>query len=634
MEKVFDKSIFDTNVEPGDDFNKYVNGKWEENNEIPKKYSRWGTFEIIHESNLKKLQNVILNSNGEYQILKSLYDEYMNLDKINQLDKFPINNFIIEIELCNNKDDLWKLISRYYRSGLTGLVHFYSSEDAKNSEYVVPQFATGGLNLPERGYYFDDEKKETRSKYLKYLNDVWKLYFNKEEDMKIVLDLETKLAETTYTRLEKRDPEKRYNKYTLDELNKLSNLDWKYFISQLTSKEISYLIIDNPEFYKKLEIIWNETSLQNWKTYFKMNIIVKLSSYIHEGFYNLKFNFFSKYLKGQKEPKPRWERAISIVDSYIGDLLGKNYASKFFPEESKNKMLKLVKNLHLALEERIQNLSWMSSKTKEKALLKHKAFKFKIGYPDKWRDFSKINFNNNFNLVDMIVHLNQFNYDYEIDKIYKNSDKDEWEMNAHTINAYFHPLKNEIVFPAGILQFPFFDPNMDDAFNYGGIGAVIGHEMTHSFDDMGSKFDENGNLNNWWTEGDKEKFMKKAEYYVKEYDNNEINGNNVNGKLTLGENLADHGGVKIAYHALQKVLPENTLKIDNLTPNERFFLAWAYIWKSNLTDEKLDEMIRTDPHSPPMFRINSVLANIPEFHKTFNVNSNHKMFRENPVQIW
>jgi putative endopeptidase len=628
------------NILPSEDFNKNINGKWMENNPIPDKYTKWGTFEILHEENLNRLNNIIKDvddTDKAFLKLKQIYESYMNESKLEDLDSYPIDKYMKEIDNCKSKSELWKLLANYYKYGNLAVFSFYPSEDAKDSKLVVPYLHTGGLGLPDRDYYFDDDKKETREKYQEYIESCWSLYYLENKNLSHILNLETKLAEKTYTRVEKRDPHKNYNKMNINKLKQLCNLDWELYFSKLVIRDIPYIIVDNKEFYKTFYDLWTNLNINIWKDYMKYKVISKFSSYMSNRFYKNKFDFYNKFLSGQKEPKPRWERAVSVVDNNFGELLGRKYVERHFPESSKVKMLEMVNNLKEELKNRIINLSWMSEETKEKALKKYNVFRAKIGYPDTWRDFSELEFDDKDTLVDMLMKVNTFEFNYEMNRLFKPTDLDRWEMDPHTINAYFHPLKNEIVFPAGILQKPFFDPEAEEATNYGAIGTVIGHEMTHSFDDMGSKFDHEGNLNNWWTDEDKEKFDKKAKYYIDEYAKLTVNCKNVNGELTLGENLADHGGVKISYYALKKQL-EKTNQLDKIlsgmTANEIFFTSWAIVWRTNIRPEEADKRLMTDPHSPNEWRINATLANIPEFHETYNVKPGDNMYRKNPVQMW
>jgi len=636
MEKALDLNNFDKSVSPTDNFNEYVNGIWMKKNEIPAKYSKWGTFEVLHEENLNRLNNIIKTSDCEYARLKRIYDEFMNIDKLETLDSSDIDKYIDGIINCDNKAELWRLLGQYHKYGIVSIFSFYPSEDAKNSSMVVPYLHTGGLGLPDRDYYFDNDKKDVRDKYIEYLESTWELYHMNNKRLDHILDLETKFAKVTYTRVEKRDPHKLYNKMTVSELKKVCNLDWDTYFSKLIIRELPFIIVDNPNFYKNFFELWEELDIKIWKDYLIVKIISNFSNYMSDRFFENKFKFYSKELSGQKEPKPRWERAVGVVNNNLGELLGRKYVEKHFPQSSKDKMLEIVKNLQDELKERILNLSWMSEETKKKALKKFKVFRAKIGYPDKWRDFSKLEFNKKDTLIDLLIKVHNFELDYEMNRLFKPTDKNRWEMDPHTINAYFHPLKNEIVFPAGILQKPFFNPEADDAINYGAIGTVIGHEMTHSYDDQGSKFDHEGNLNDWWTEQDKKLFDAKSKYYIDEYGSFQVNGKNVNGELTLGENLADHGGVKIAYYALKKHLEKtgNVKNISGFTPYERFFISWANVWKTNISPIEADKRIITDPHSPNEWRINGTLANIPEFHKVFNVKKEDNMYRKDPVQMW
>lgn len=644
-------SNFDFNVRPQDDFNLFVNGTWLKNNEIPSKYTRWGTFEQLHEENLDKIKNLIQNSKGEYEKVNILYSAAMNENRLNLENDIPVKKYINLLSQCSNKKELWSTVCNLYVKGLSGIFGLYPEEDAKNSELVVPYIGSGGLGLPDRDYYFDEDKSDIREKYKTYLINLLNLYYKDTNinEVNDVYNLEEKLAEKIYTRVQKRDPELNYHKITISELKQIIDLDWDTYLNTVTNgKKLEYVILDNPEYYKQVKKLWDSLSLDTWKKYFIIKVLRGSSSYLNDEYINLKFDFYNKTLSGQKELKPRWERAISMVNSDLGELVGRLYVEKHFTPEAKIKMTDMVARLNKELQKRIMNLSWMSDETKKKAMLKNDAFRAKIGYPDEWRDFSSLNLSKEDNLLDLSLKCSEFNHFYEMERLFKPSDPNRWEMDPHTINAYFHPLKNEIVFPAGILQSPFFDVNAEDAINYGAIGTVIGHEMTHSYDDMGRKFDHNGNLNNWWTDEDLSKFTEKAKYYIDEFGSYKSNDKNLNGQLTLGENLADHGGVKIGFYALMDKIgktysPDNVfgissqsnyISVESLTPEQKFFISWANVWRNNITKEELDKRIMTDPHSPGEWRINGTLANIPEFHQIFNVQSGDRMYRQNPVQMW
>jgi len=647
----FDLSI---NINPQTDFNLFVNGKWLKNNPIPAKYTRWGTFEVLYEENLQKIKSLIESSNGYYENLNILYSAAMNENKLNSERIKPVKKYMEMINSCITKQHLWSVLSYLYIKGLVGIFQFFPEEDAKNSKVVVPYLGTAGLGLPDRDYYFNKDKEEIRNKYKNYLKKLFRLYYKNNDSyheiVEKIFNLEKKLAEKTYTKVEKRDPEKNYNKMTLDDLNYKYQMDWNSFFNTLTNnKNLPYIIVDNPQFYDRLKELWDSLSLETWKNYFRIMLLRSSSPYLSDDYVNLRFDFYKKILSGQKKLKPRWERAITMVNSDLGELVGRLYVNKYFTLDAKIKMVDMVTRLNKELKRRIMNLSWMSEETKQKAMLKNNAFRAKIGYPDKWRDFSNLTLLSDDSLLDISTKCSEYNHFFEMDRLFKPTDPNRWEMDPHQINAYFHPLKNEIVFPAGILQSPFFDVNGEDAFNYGAIGTVIGHEMTHSYDDMGRKFDHNGNLNNWWKDSDLQKFKKKAQYYIDEFSSFKSNNKNLNGELTLGENLADHGGVKISFYALMDKLGKkydssnisgnynnscNYISFKSLSPEQKFFISWAQVWKNNITPEELDKRITTDPHSPGEWRINGTLANIPEFHQIFNVQSGDRMYRSDPVQMW
>lgn len=638
----------DSTVNPSDDFAEYVNGKWKRNNPIPNKYTKWGTFELLHEENLKKLKDIASsNCEGIYKNLSILYNLALDEERLEREGLKPFNNIKKLILETNDKNELWEIMATLNKYGFPGMFSTYSQEDAKDSSLVVLYLSTGGLGLPDRDYYFlkDKDKEEIRKMYKNYISDIL-LFLHPlnydahiDEIAQLIFNIELNLATFTYTKVEKRDPEKNYNKVNLSEINELTLLDWNSYFRQLNILiDIPYIIIDNLAFFENLGILWKNTDIKLLKLYLLFKSLSYSAYYLNDKIVNLKFNFYGKFLSGQNENKPRWERAISMVDMTMGELLGRKYCELHFNNSSKDKMIEIVKSLNDELAERLKNITWMSDETKDKAFKKQKVFKAKIGFTDKWRDFSSLFLGNSSSdaksLLKVIMDCNLFEHEYDISQLFKPTDPNKWEMNPHDVNAYFHPLRNEIVFPAGILQPPFFYPDGDDAINYGAIGTVIGHEMTHSYDDKGSKFDHNGQLNNWWSEDDRKKFMEKANYFVNEYGSCSINGKNVNGELTLGENLADHGGVKIAFHALKKKLgDEYILENSKFTPLQIFFISWAIVWRCNITDKESDKRLLTDPHSPNIFRINCTLKNIPEFHEAFNI-VDGDMYRKNPVQMW
>ena len=503
-----------------DDFNLYVNSKWKKNNPIPDKHISWGSFQVLNEETKKKLKILVENEyNGNnLENINILYRSGMNEDKINKDDLKPLEKYLNKLKNIKTKKDLFKYLSELYKLGLTGIFAMGPSEDAKNSVLNVPHLYGGGLGLPDRDYYFDDDKEDIRLKYFEYIKNLLKLLNYKENiAMKItkdILEIETKIANVTYTREERRNPEIRYNKMTLDQLiKKAPHIEWKIFFDGLTDIKITYLIVDNPKYFNTLSNMFKDISLETWKNFFIYKMVKSSASFISERFVDHNFSFYNKELSGQIKKKPRWERILSICNGCIGELIGKLYVKNYFPETSKKEMFDLVNKIMKVLKDRIEKSSWMSDKTKEEALLKHKALITKIGYPDKWEDYSQLKLFKKNSFFENIILCSKFEFEKEIKKLYKESDPNEWGMDPQEINAYFHPLKNEIVFPAGILQFPFFSEDMHYAYNYGAIGAVIGHELTHCFDDQGSKYDHNGNLRDWWSGDSRNEFDKKTKYF-------------------------------------------------------------------------------------------------------------------------
>ena len=613
-----------------DNFYKYVNKKWIKNNPIPDNYTRWGTFEILHEQNLKRLKKIMTkkynnnnNNNNKFKKINTLYKEFMNTKKINKLKLKPVKKYIDIINNCKTKNELWLELSKLNNYGFSFMSSIFVEVDAKNTNVNRMYMMSSGLGLLGRSYYFDKDKNNIRKKYIKYINDISNTNLGKK-----IFNIEIELAKSTYTSIKKRDPELNYNKITLKKLSKLTNLDWISYFKNITKKNIPFIIIDNPNFYKKMGTIWEKTDLYLLQQFFIYKFISQFASYLNDKISNIKFNFYNKFLNGQKIKNDRWKKAVGAISIMVGELVGELYIKNYFSLKAKKKVENMIKQMNITLKNRIKNLDWMGKKTKEKALKKNKSFKAYIGYPSSWYDYSDFNFNKE-NLIEMILESNFKSYQNDLNDLNKKSKTDMWEMNVFDINAYFNPLKNEIVFPAGILQDPFFDINNDDIKNYSGIGEVIGHEMIHSYDDQGSQFDWNGNINNWWTTKDLKLFNKKTKYFIKEYNKFKFFNVNVNGKLTLGENIADIGGINIAYKTLLKLNK-------NLTNNDKkkFFIHYAKIYKNNIKKKKLINQILTDPHSPGEARVNGSLSNNKEFHQLFNIKKGDKMFRDKIPDLW
>jgi putative endopeptidase len=492
------------------------------------------------------------------------------------------------------------------------------------------------LGLPDKDYYFkeDERSKKIQVGYKNYIKQLFVLAGTNdaeaEEAASIVYLYEKNLAESSMNRVAMRDPYKLYNKMTVNDLvEKCDGFNWEDFLIKLGATDVKNIIVAQPDFFVTATQMLKAGSIADWKIILKYQAISKMAPYLSEKFDNAKFDFYGRTLSGQKEQKPRWKRVSSVVNDAVGMELGKIYVKKYFTEEAKIRMLQMVNNLQVVYEQRIKNLDWMSAETKTQALEKLNSFIKKIGYPDTWRNYEGLSINKN-DYIGNVIASNEYDYAFNLNKLQQAVDKTEWGMTPSTINAYYNPAYNEIVFPAGILQFPFFDFGADDAVNYGGIGAVIGHEMTHGFDDQGAQYAADGNLKDWWTEADKKKFKEKTDAIVKQYNEfTVLDTMHVNGELTQGENIADLGGVTIAYEAfkLTKQFKEGKV-IDGFTPEQRFFLSWAQIWRANSTPEETAKRIATDPHSPGEFRCNGPLTNFAPFYEAFKLSAKNKMYKK------
>jgi putative endopeptidase len=453
-----------------------------------------------------------------------------------------------------------------------------------------------------------------------------------------IYGLEEKLAKASMTRIEQRDPYKVYNKFQVDALSKVTpGIDWKQLMKAMKMEKQDTVLVAQPLFFTKLASLINNESIETWKNYLAFHLVSNMAPYLSKGFDAARFEFYGKAVRGQQEQKPRWKRVLQVIDGSVGELLGQMYVEKNFNAEAKKRMLALVNNLQSTYADRIQRLEWMSDDTKKKALAKLNSFMKKIGYTDKWKDYKTVVVSDN-DYVANVLSASAYEYNFNLNKLGKPVDKTEWGMTPQTVNAYYNPAFNEIVFPAGILQYPFFDFKADDALNYGGIGAVIGHEMTHGFDDQGRQYDANGNLNDWWTKEDAQKFVDKANVVVKQFDSYVVLDTvHVKGELTLGENLADLGGIAIAYEAFKKTTQgKGNDKIDGFTPDQRFFMSWAQVWRANTRPEEMASRIVTDPHSPNLWRCNGPLSNFEPFYNAFDIKPGDKMYRapEDRAKVW
>ncbi|MDN5417359.1 MAG: M13 family metallopeptidase [Acinetobacter sp.] len=645
-----DHQYFDQNVKGNDDFYQHVNGGWLKNTKIPADKSRWGTFDILHEESLKQLHDIVdelskqqLVEGSSEQKVASLYANFMDEKSIEALGIQPIQAEITNVDALKSKKDIAQLAAHFSRIGVTSPFDVGIDQDMKNSTEMVAMLGQSGLGLPDRDYYLknDAKFKKIRSQYLKYIEKTLTLAGDKQaaQHAQGILKLETQIAKIQWSNVQNRDVTKLYNIYKTQDLAKLSpKIDWQtYLEKQELSDKIKTIQVIQPSYFKGLSPIVDNTSLEVWKAYFKFHLVSDFSSLLSQAFVDNSFDFYSKQLREIKEQKPRWKRGVQLVEGTLGESLGQIYVKKYFSAEKKQRMEVLVQNLMKAYSQSIDKLDWMSPTTKVQAQKKLASFAVKIGYPNKWRDYSALEIKNN-DLIGNVIRSREFEHQYALNKLGKPVDRDEWGMTPQTINAYYNASLNEIVFPAAILQPPFFDMDADDAVNYGAIGAIIGHEISHGFDDQGSQFDELGNMKNWWTAEDHRKFKEKTNTLVAQYNAYEpIKGYHVNGELTLGENIADNSGLAIAYKAYQLSLNGKAAPVlDNLTGEQRFYIGWAQAWRSKITDAMQVEFLKRDPHSPDKVRGNATLLNQAPFYDAFHIQQGDKMFlpANKRVTIW
>lgn len=641
-----------TDLKPGNDFYLYSNGGWIKSHPVPGDKTQYGSFTVLFDNNQKELKELVLNlakqknkENSEAQKIGDFYNSGMDSVRINNDGFKPIVGDLAQIDKIKTTDDLIKQIAIMHAEGYSGMFNFGNVQDEKNSENEIAFLGQGGLGLPDRDYYLsdDDRIKQIKQKYTEFITNSFILIgLDKKianENAKKILNIETKLAENSFTRLELRDPFKNYNKMTLDQLKKLSpDFDWTLYFNTINLKSTSEINVMQTKFFKNLSDLIKNISIDDWKIYLKWKIINSASSYLSDDFVNENFKFYGTILSGQKEITPRWKRVLNNTNMALGQPVGKLYVEKYFPAEAKKRMLTLVENLKTSFKNRISKLDWMTDTTKQKAIEKLQAINVKIGYPDKWEDFTNLSINKENSYYENIKSAREFLFKKDLAKIGKKHDKNEWELTPQTVNAYYSPNSNEIVFPAAILQPPFFYMDADDAVNYGAIGVVIGHEMTHGFDDQGKNYDKFGNLNNWWQNTDSKAFKEKTKLIVEQFNNHkELDSLHVNGELTLGENIADLGGLNISWDAFKTTnqAKENDT-ISGFTANQRFFLSYAKVWRQNILNEELMRRLKLDVHSPGDARVNVPLFNLDEFYKAFNITEGDKLYRKpnDRAKIW
>jgi len=647
-----DKSGMDISKKPGDDFYQYASGTWIKNNPVPAKETRWGSFNLLRDFNINAVKTILAEASSNKSaapgsVEKRVGDFYaagMDSVTIEKLGFSPIKN---DLEKVAQLSDLKGLINHAaeMRTSGTGspFFGFFVGQDRKYVKNIVPQLSQGGTTLPDRDYYLksDPRSLQIQESYKKYVSKLFTLtgstQAEAEKNASIIFNIEKILAAAQMSRVEMRDPYKTYNKFAIADLSKTtSNLNWATLIPLMKVNGQDTVLVNSPKFFTELNALLSSAPLDDLKTYLKWNVLKSSAPYLSSDFVDASFAF-TQVLSGQKAQTPRWQRMSSLTDGSVGDLLGQTYVKKYFKPEAKVRMQELVSNLVKAYEIRIKNLDWMTEVTKQKALDKLHAFTPKIAYPEKWKNYDGLEINSG-TFFNNVRNSGTWSYSEMVQQLGKPVDKTRWAMTAPTVNAYYNPVNNEIVFPAGILQFPFFDANADDAVNYGGIGAVIGHEISHGFDDSGSQYDKDGTLRNWWTDEDRSRFKVKATALQKQFDAYTVLDTiHVNGKLTLGENIGDLGGLNAAYEAFKMTKQgQSTEKIDGFTPDQRFFLSWAQVWKGNILNESAAQLIVTDTHSPGPYRTIGAPVNMDAWYQAFDIKPGDKLYKkpEERIRIW
>ncbi len=641
---------FDTSVRPQDDFYRYVNGRWLAETTIPEDKSNYGSFTILADKAKKDLRDIIeaaandsqRKHGSEVQKVGDFYSSYMDLDTIESLGLTVLNEELEEIDRLSSTSDISAYFARAHRIGSDSPFGFYVNNDVKQPDTYITYFVHSGLGLPDREFYLKDDENSIslRESYQKHIENMFTLagFDSPKKSASKILALETKIAKAHWTRVDRRNRDLTYNVYDREGLYKLAPaIDWNAFLTAAGVSDLEKTVVRMPSFFEDFNTLFTLTSVDSWKVYLRWKLLSGYAGILPKAFDQEHFEFYGRVLEGKEKPQERWKRAVTTIDSMIGEAVGRVYVEKHFEPKAKEKMMQLVENLREAFRESITELDWMGEETKKEAIAKLEKFRAKIGYPDEWKDYSDLSIEKG-KLVENVKNAHAFYYQQELDKLGGPIDHNEWFITPQTVNAYYNPVMNEIVFPAAILQPPFFDMNADDAVNYGAIGGVIGHEMGHGFDDQGAKSDGDGVLRNWWTEKDLNEFKTRTSVLVDQFSKYEVlPGEFLNGELTLGENIGDLGGLSIAYHAYKislggKPAPE----LDGYTGDQRFFIGWAQIWPRLYREENLRKRLTTDVHSPSEFRVNGIVKNIPEFISAFDVSEQDALFlpEQERVNIW
>ncbi len=640
------KSGFDESVRPQDDFFRYVNGAWLDSTEIPGDKSNYGIFTMLFDESQKNQRKIIEEAaaskdnavGSDAQKIGDFYQSFMDTVTIEKLGLTPLQEDLNKLQNLKSREDLVVYMAHAQKIGIQKPFFLFVNQDMKNSTEYAAYLTQSGLGLPDKRYYEDQGEKftEIREKYLAHMAEMFSLagIDGGAEKAAKIMEMETGMSQAHWSRVESRNRDKTYNKFTLAEMQeKHPNFDWKLYMEAAGVNE-GEVIVRQPSFFAAFDSLYGHYSEADWKNYLTWKLLTASAPLMSKKYVDEDFNFYQKTLRGIQEQQPRWKRAVNGTNNVLGEVVGRIYVARHFKPEAKERMKVLVDNLKLAFAEQIKGLEWMSEETKKQALEKLSKFNTKIGYPDEWKDYSQLEIKRS-DLLHNYKRSNIVEYHRMIDKLGNPIDRDEWFMTPQTVNAYYNPPMNEIVFPAAILQPPFFNMEAEDAVNYGAIGAVIGHELTHGFDDQGRKSDGDGNLRDWWTEQDGEEFKKRAQVMIDQYSNyTPIDTMRLNGELTLGENIADLGGLTIAYQAYKRSLngAEGPV-LDGFTSDQRFFMGWAQSWRRKYRDDELRNRILTGPHSPSKYRVVGVLANMPEFYKAFNVTEEDPMYRSEDIRV-
>ncbi len=646
--KGFDPANMDRAVDACVDFYQYANGTWLKNTQVPASEARWGTFNILSDNNNAMLKEVLdaaskskAKSGSNERLIGDFYSTCMDEAAIERAGSDPIKPFLAKINSAKSSEDLQRVIGHLHDNGFPAVFGFGVGPDLKDSNAVLINAGQAGLSLPNRDYYTNVDAKsvETRTKFVEYATTILKLIGdpNAAASAAKILDLQTRLAKASLTPVELRNPDNRYNKVTFAGAKELTpNFSWDVYFAERGVPSVPDLNVSPAKFFTEFDAMLKEVSIDDWKTYLRFMVVNNAAQTLSKAYSDPNFDFYNRYLSGQKERQPRWKTCVQQTDQLLGEALGMEYAERAFKPAAKAKMNEMIDNLMAAMKDRINNLEWMGPDTKKQAQEKLSTFKRKIGYPDNLRGYEGLSISGE-NYTGNLLNITKFNNKRNLADLGKPRDKTRFPYSAATVNASYNSLNNDITFPAGILQPPFFNFEADDAVNYGAIGGVIGHEISHGFDDQGSRFAADGNLKMWWTADDRAKFEERAACVVKQWDGYEVQpGLFMVGKLALGENIGDFAGLTIAYDAYQRSLKgkPRPANIDGFTAEQRFFLGWARVWASKYTPEAERRQVQTGPHSLPKWRVNGPLSNMPQFAKAFGCKAGQPMVRENACSIW